>query len=97
MHLPRAMQPREDVTKSSKQEVSIQWRIQDFPEGAPTSKLALFDIIGIIFCRKLHENERIWIRGTSLASPFRSVNAIRGRSMIPRSRGHQPTILPKFP
>ena len=37
---------------------STQWRIQDFPEeGAPTPKSA---ITLHIFCRKLHENERIW-------------------------------------
>ena len=42
-----------------------QWRIQDFPRGggAPTPKSA---IIFQFFCRKLHENERIW---TPLAPP----------------------------
>ena len=39
----------------------MQWRIQDFPRGAPTSKSAIFFQI---FCRKMHENERIWIPGT---------------------------------
>ena len=38
-----------------------QWRIQDFPQGgAPTAKSA---IIFQFFCRKLHENERIWNPG----------------------------------
>ena len=47
-----------------------QWRIQDFPEGAaPTPKNA---IIFQFFCRKLHENERIWTPGgrASLAPPL---------------------------
>ena len=35
----------------------IQWRIQDFPEGGANSESP---IILQIFCRKLHENERIW-------------------------------------
>ena len=36
----------------------LQWRIQDFPDGsAPTSESA---IILHFFCRKLHQNERIW-------------------------------------
>ena len=35
-----------------------QWRIQDFPQGggANSQKCYYFSI----FCRKLHENERIW-------------------------------------
>ena len=48
-----------------------QWRIQDFPEGAaPTPKSA---IIFQIFCRKLHENERIWTRGG--ARPWRPLGS----------------------
>ena len=36
----------------------LQWRIQDFSEGsAPTPRSP---IIFQFFCRKLHENERIW-------------------------------------
>ena len=52
-----------------------QWRIQDFPEGgAPTPKSA---IILHIFCRKLHENERIWTPGGArvLAPPHYSGSA----------------------
>ena len=41
--------------------ITLQWRIQDFPRGAPTPKIA---IIFHMFARKLHENERIWtLRG----------------------------------
>ena len=38
---------------------ALQWRIQDFPRGggAPTPKLG---VLIYYFCRKLHENERIW-------------------------------------
>ena len=39
-----------------------QWRIQDFPEGGSNSQSG---IILQIYCRKPHENEKIW--GTSLA------------------------------
>ena len=38
-----------------------QWRIQDFPEGCHSQS-------GIIFSRKLHENERIWNRVGGFAS-----------------------------
>ena len=39
----------------------MQWRIQDFPQGggANSQKCYYFSI----FCRKLHENERIWTPG----------------------------------
>ena len=40
----------------------FQWRIQDFPRGgggANSQKCYYFSI----FCRKLHENERIWTPG----------------------------------
>ena len=40
-----------------------QWRIQDFPEGAPTPELVRQPIILKNFCQKLHENERIRPRG----------------------------------
>ena len=50
-----------------------QWRIQDFPEGgAPTPKSA---IIFLFFCRKLHENERIWTpRGARPWHPLEPAN-----------------------
>ena len=53
------------------------------PGGAPTPKSA---IIFQIFCRKLHENERIWTPGggrASLAPPLGSanVNVIDFRSL----------------
>ena len=38
----------------------IPWGIQDFPEVGANSQSG---IIFSTFCRKLHENERIWIRG----------------------------------
>ena len=48
--------------------VSLQWRIQDFPQGgAPTPKSA---IIFQFYPRKLHENERIWTPGGG-ARPWR--------------------------
>ena len=34
----------------------IQWRSQDFPEGAPTPKVG---VLTYFFCRKMYENERI--------------------------------------
>ena len=35
--------------------------IQDFPEGAPPTKVGVLTYyFAKIFCRKLHENERIW-------------------------------------
>ena len=49
----------------------LQWRIQDFPEGnATTPKSYYFQI----FCRKLHENERIWTPGGVHGAPLRSAN-----------------------
>ena len=39
-------------------QVSVQWLIQDFPEGAPTQRALL--IIWHNLCRKLHENEKNW-------------------------------------
>ena len=54
----------------------IQWRIQDFPQGgAPTPKSA---IIFQFFCRKLHENERIWTLG-ALHPPIRLMYTIHPR------------------
>ena len=45
-----------------------QWRMQDFPEGgAPTPKST---IILQIFCRKLHENEKIWTPGRHVPGPL---------------------------
>ena len=35
-----------------------QWRIQDFPRGGANSQKCYYFSI---FCRKLHENEQIWI------------------------------------
>ena len=35
----------------------FQWRIQDFPRGGANSQKCYYFSI---FCRKLHENERIW-------------------------------------
>ena len=51
-----------------------QWRIQDFPrKAAPTPKSA---IIFQFFCRKLHENERIWTPGGRVpGTPLGSANA----------------------
>ena len=37
-----------------------QWRIPDFPRGAPTPKVG---VLTYFFGRKLHENERIWTPG----------------------------------
>ena len=34
----------------------LQWRIQDFPQGGANSQKCYYSSI---FCRKLHENERI--------------------------------------
>ena len=36
-----------------------QWRIQDFPDGAPTSKVGALTYYLPNFSRKLHENEKI--------------------------------------
>ena len=35
----------------------LQWRIHDFPEWRPTPEGGANLLFGIIFCRKLHENE----------------------------------------
>ena len=55
---------------------TTQWRIQDFPGGggvsAPTHKST---IIFQSFCRKLHENERIWTEGRVPGAPLGSANA----------------------
>ena len=53
---------------------TAQWRIQDFPEGdVPTLKSA---IIFQFFCRKVHENERIWTpRGARPWCPHDPANA----------------------
>ena len=37
-----------------------QWRIQDFPQGGANSQNCYYFSH---FCRKLHENERIWTPG----------------------------------
>ena len=44
--------------------------MQDFPEGAPNLKVAVLTYyFAILFCPKLHENERIWTpRGVSGAA-----------------------------
>ena len=58
------------LLKDSLQITCFQWRIQDFPEGVANSQSG---IILQTFCRKLHENERIWTRGgghASLAPPL---------------------------
>ena len=34
--------------------------MQDFPQGVPTPKVG---VLTYCFCRKLHENEIIWIPG----------------------------------
>ena len=71
--------------------VSLQWRIQDFPQGgAPTPKSA---IIFQFFSQKLRENERIWTpRGARVpGAPLRSANALG----IPyRGVGTQPLDIP---
>ena len=36
--------------------VPVQWRIQNFPEAAPTPKVG---VLTYHFAKKLHENERI--------------------------------------
>ena len=41
MHSPGALLPREDISKNSKQEVSIQWQIQDFPEGGANFQIGI--------------------------------------------------------
>ena len=64
-----------------------QWRIQDFPEGdAPTPKSA---IILHIFCRKLHENERIWTPTGDMRPwhpSLRSVNVMFSKNFFENRR-----------
>ena len=48
-------------------ELHIQWRIQDFPRGGANSQNCYYFSH---FCRKLHENERIWTPGGG-ARPWR--------------------------
>ena len=50
---------------------AFQWRIQDFPEEAPTLKVDVLTYYFVLFCRKLHKNERIWtLGGTRPWSPI---------------------------
>ena len=51
-----------------------QWRIQDFPQGGGANSQNCYYFSH--FCRKLHENERIWTPrgGASLALPLGSAN-----------------------
>ena len=44
---------------ASYSEQTTQWRIQEFPEGERGTN-SESGIILQIFCRKLHENEKIW-------------------------------------
>ena len=46
-----------------------QWRIQDFPEGGANSQSGCANLL---FCRKLHENERTWTVGRVPGAPLRS-------------------------
>ena len=52
--------PKNQIANSS------QWRIQDFSEGV--RQFSNWDYF-VHFGRKLHENERIWILGATLAPP----------------------------
>ena len=54
-------------TQTLPQAYRIQWRIQDFPRGGANSQKCYYFSI---FCRKLHENERIWTPGGG-ARPWR--------------------------
>ena len=57
-----------------------QWRIQNFPEGAPTPKGETLNYYILIFCRKLHENERNWTEsGCALLKPPLPLRRIRQR------------------
>ena len=46
-----------------------QWQIKDFPGWAQTPKVCVLN-----FCRKLHENERIWTLGVRPWHPLGSAN-----------------------
>ena len=64
------------MLENSQYDFSLRWRIQDFPEeeGAQTPKLELFCNF---FCRKLHENERIWTPGAYVPGvPLASANGL---------------------
>ena len=52
---------------------SKQWRIQDFPGGGGLGANSQSGCVNLLFCRKLHENERIWamrVARKSLAPPL---------------------------
>ena len=67
----RCVVQAEDVCYLFSNHCHIQLRIQNFPEGgAPTPKMGVLTIILQIFWQKLHENERIWTGGVSLATPL---------------------------
>ena len=53
---------------------TYQLRIQDFPEGGANSQSGCTNLLFcIFFCRKLHENERIWT--PSQACPWRPLGS----------------------
>ena len=67
--------PIDSETQTLRWAIPNQWRIQDFPRGGANSQNCYYFSH---FCRKLHENERIWTpRGgrASLAPPLGSANA----------------------
>ena len=57
---------------------SFQWQMQEFPGGGGGGKCATRIAGVLIFCRKLHENERIWIPTvvTHLCRPLGSANGL---------------------
>ena len=46
----------------------IKWRIQDFPEGAPTPEVVALTYYFAKFCQKVRESENIGLRGFAFIS-----------------------------